>query len=185
MFYQNQKRALIFGFTTLKLFYRIYYIILEIYWLVHASVSPAKMLNFHFSLMHYPHLTCMDFWLPVGKGVLLCLIHHLAHYCANGLISTALLSTFSCLKAATNERVLLPWPPQTHNKVSGFLSGEKWHYEKTLAFLYVPGWHLTLHTPQYEVRSGFKPLFKCVHVDVNTRYFFLFVCVCVCDPKQK
>lgn len=36
---------------------------------------------------------------------------------------------------------------------------------------------VTLNTPQYEARSGFKPLFKCVHVDVNTRCFFLFVCV--------
>lgn len=123
------------------------------------------MLNVCDSLMHYPHVTCTDFCIPAGKGALLCLIHHLAHYCTNGLISTAMLTTFSCLSLppATNETVLLPWPPQTHNKVSCFM----W---KTWEFLYVPWWHLTPRN----MKCG--QVSSCCFVDVNMRCFYLSVC---------
>ncbi len=160
MFYWNSQ-LLILGFVILKIFCHIYHLSCTCSFHFFKNAKLMWVLS-----VHDPHLTCTDFWIPAGKGALLCLIHHLAHYCTNGLISTALLTTFSCLSlpAATNEMVLLPWPPQTHNIVSCF----KW---KTLEFLYVPWWYSTPHNMKWDQVSS------CCFVHVNIRYFFLSVCV--------
>lgn len=101
-------------------------------------------------------LTCVHFLVPAGKGALLRLIHYLAHYCPNRLIKAALLTTFSCrsLLRPPAERVLLPWLPQTHNKVSGVsLAGGEAYYEKH--------WHSSLSldatyctVPPHDMKQG-------------------------------
>lgn len=96
LFYQNHEQSL-----------ASYSIKILLFILCHCS---TLMLTLCDSLMHCSRLTCTDFWIPAGKGAPLCLIHHLAHYYANGLISTALLTIFCCLghPAATSGSVLLP-----------------------------------------------------------------------------
>lgn len=147
MFDQNHEGSLIFGFTMLKLFNHI------LFYYNYGLCHCFRMVNLCESVMHHPHFTWTDFWIPAGKGALLCLIHHLAHYFAYGLISTSVLTTFSCLSSPRchqREGFVAMTPTNTSQSVR-LLIGDMW---KILEFLYIPGWHLTLDNMKWDQVSS-------------------------------
>lgn len=113
--------------------------------------------NHKLSSLVVPHVKSVAYWMH--DSVLFTVQHFIP---PDSFISTSPLTTCHNFTDATDVRILLPWPPQTHNKVSGYPQGEMW--KNTGIPLYPM---VTLNAPRYGARSGFKPQPERVHVDVN------------------